>query len=138
VNPRMDDAGEAHVAKVTSLVVKAGALLATLYLPTQFALDLQLLGGMWILQTFPAVIFCLFVRWFTAPALLAGWAAGFASGTWLAWSDSLKPLHKILVGQAEVSLYTGLLALLINVAVAVLVNLAVSGAPARWNRTSPT
>src|SRR5262249_25363998 len=50
-------AGEARVAKITSLVVKLGALLAVLFLPTQFALDLQLLGGMWILQTFPAVVF---------------------------------------------------------------------------------
>src|SRR5262249_43921510 len=56
-------AGEAQVAKVTSLVVKFGALLATLYLPTQFALDLQLLGGLWILQTFPAVVFGLFLEW---------------------------------------------------------------------------
>jgi SSS family solute:Na+ symporter len=61
-------------------VVKVGALLATLYLPTQFALDLQLLGGSWILQTFPAVVFALFVEWFTAPALLLGWLAGFLSG----------------------------------------------------------
>ncbi len=70
-------AGEAKVAKITSLAVKAGALLVILYLPTQFALDLQLLGGLWILQTFPAVIFGLYTGWFRAPALLAGWATGF-------------------------------------------------------------
>jgi SSS family solute:Na+ symporter len=123
VNPRIDPAGEAKVAKVTSLVVKVGALLATLYLPTQFALDLQLLGGMWILQTFPAVIFGLFLRWFTARALFIGWLAGFASGTWIAWSDGLKPLHKLTLGGAEFSIYVGLIALAINIAVAVVVNL---------------
>ena len=84
-------AGEAAVAKVTSLVVKVGALAFILFLPVQFALDLQLLGGLWILQTFPAVVFGLFVEWFTAPALLLGWLAGFLGGTWLAWSDGLKP-----------------------------------------------
>ena len=36
--------------------------MSNLYLPTQFALDLQLLGGLWILQTFPAVVFALVLR----------------------------------------------------------------------------
>jgi SSS family solute:Na+ symporter len=122
VNPEISVEGEAQVAKVTSLVVKIGALLATLYLPTQFALDLQLLGGLWILQTFPAVVFGLFVEWFTAPALLLGWLAGFLGGTWLAWSDGLKPLHTVVFGSTAFSLYVGLLALAINIAVAVVVN----------------
>ena len=122
VNPEISVEGEAQVAKATSLVVKVGALLATLYLPTQFALDLQLLGGLWILQTFPAVVFGLFVEWFTAPALLLGWLAGFLGGTWMAWSDGLKPLHTVVFGSAAFSLYVGLLALAINIAVAVVAN----------------
>src|SRR5882762_9864824 len=60
VDPQVTAAGEAAVAKITSLAVKVGALLVILYLPTQFALDLQLLGGLWILQTLPALIFGLF------------------------------------------------------------------------------
>src|SRR6202521_5543720 len=93
VDPQVTAAGEAAVAKIASLAVKAGALLVILYLPTQFALDLQLLGGLWILQTLPALIFGLFTRWFSAPALLAGWAVGLFGGTYLAWTDGLKPLH---------------------------------------------
>jgi hypothetical protein len=64
VNPQIDEAGEAAVAKVTSLVVKVGALLVILYLPTQFALDLQLLGGLWAdaagpdLRPFHALVHC--------------------------------------------------------------------------------
>jgi SSS family solute:Na+ symporter len=46
INPEVDPAGEASVAKIASLVVKVGALLVILYLPTQFALDLQLLGAL--------------------------------------------------------------------------------------------
>lgn len=122
VNPEISHAGEAQVAKITSLAVKVGALLATLYLPTQFALDLQLLGGLWILQTFPALVFGLFVEWFCAPALLAGWVAGFVGGTWLAWSDGLKPLHTLSFAGVTFSLYVGLLALAINLAVAAIVN----------------
>jgi SSS family solute:Na+ symporter len=122
VNPQVTPAGEAQVAKVTSLLVKVGALLVILFLPTQFALDLQLLGGMWILQTLPAVVFGLFTGWFGAPALLAGWAVGFVGGTWIAVGDGLKPLHTLHFGDTAVTLYVGLLALAANVVVAVAVN----------------
>lgn len=115
--------------QLTSLVVKVGAPLATLYLPTQFALDLQLLGGLWILQTFPAVKFGLFMRWFTAPALLAGWAAGLTSGTLFAIADGLKPLHKLVPGDTQFTLYVGLFALVVNVVVAVVANLAFAHRP---------
>src|SRR6202012_1085987 len=42
VNPDISPAGEAPVAKIASLVVKVGALAFILFLPTQYALDLQL------------------------------------------------------------------------------------------------
>jgi len=123
VQPGVSDAGEAQVAKITSMLVKVGALLVILFLPTQFALDLQLLGGLWILQTFPAVVFGLFTKWFRAPALLAGWAAGLAGGTYLSWSDGLKPLHTFVIGDTKFTLYVGLFALLANIGVTILVNL---------------
>jgi solute:Na+ symporter, SSS family len=109
-------------------VVKLGALLAVLFLPTQFALDLQLLGGLWILQTFPALVFGLYFGWFRAPALLAGWAVGLFGGSALAWADGLKPLHALHLGPVKFTLYVGLLALVVNIVVAVVVNLAL---PAR-------
>jgi SSS family solute:Na+ symporter len=118
VNPQVTPAGEAQVAKVTSLLVKVGALLCILFLPTQFALDLQLLGGMWILQTFPAVVFGLFTRLFHATGLLIGWLVGFLGGTYVVWTDGLKPLHAITLGGVTYSIYIGLLALLANVLVA--------------------
>jgi SSS family solute:Na+ symporter len=123
IDPGVTHEGEAKVAKIASLVVKFGALLVILFLPTQFALDLQLLGGLWILQTLPAVVFCLFTRWFTAPALLAGWAVGLFGGTLIAWSDGLKPLHEITIGQFSFTAYIGLMALLANIAVGIVVNL---------------
>ncbi len=69
------------VAKITSLVVKVGALAFILFLPTQYALDLQLLGGLWIVQTLPALVFGLFTVWFRAEGLLLGWAVGIGWGT---------------------------------------------------------
>ncbi len=126
VNPNVTTEGEAEVAKVTSLVVKIGALLVILFLPTQFALDLQLLGGLWILQTLPAVVFGLFFNWFRAYALLLGWAAGFLGGTWITWSDGLKPLHAVSFGGTTFTVYVGLLALALNIVVAVVVNAALT------------
>jgi SSS family solute:Na+ symporter len=136
VDPGVSPEGEAHVAKLASLVVKVGALLATIFLPTQFALDLQLLGGLWILQTFPALVFGLFVNWFGAPALLAGWAAGLLAGTWMSWADGLKPIHTLLLGGTSYALYVGLLALVINIVVAVVVNVVVGGGKRRTDARS--
>jgi SSS family solute:Na+ symporter len=135
VDPQITESGEAAVAKIASLVVKAGALLVILYLPTQFALDLQLLGGLWILQTLPALIFGLFTRWFTAPALLAGWAVGLLGGSYLAWTDGLKPLHVLTFGDTTVTAYVGLIAFAANVMTAVLVNLAMNLAMTSTKRT---
>jgi solute:Na+ symporter, SSS family len=118
VNPDISHAGEASVAKIASLVVKVGALAFILFLPVQYALDLQLLGGLWILQTFPALVFGLFTRWFRAEGLLLGWAAGIGWGSWTAWSNGLKPLASLAIGGANYSFYVGLGALILNVAVA--------------------
>jgi SSS family solute:Na+ symporter len=121
VRTEVTPAGEAQVAKIASLVVKVGALVFILFLPTQFALDLQLLGGLWILQTFPAVVLGLFFGWFRAPALLAGWAAGLVGGSALVFIDGVKPVHTLAIGGGHYTVYTGLLALLLNVVVATVV-----------------
>ena len=69
-------AQEAKQSKLMSLLVKFGALAFVLALPKQFAINLQLLGGVWMLQTFPAIVVGLYTRWFHRYALLAGWAVG--------------------------------------------------------------
>ena len=76
VDPDIAPRDEAQLAKLVSLVVKVGALVVILAMPTKFAIDLQLLGGVWMVQVFPAVILGLFTRWFSSWALLAGWAVG--------------------------------------------------------------
>jgi SSS family solute:Na+ symporter len=90
-------------------------------MPTKFALDLQLLGGVWILQTFPALVFGLFWKWLRAPALLAGWVVGIAFGTYTAYADGIKPVHSLLIGGDKYTIYTGLLAITLNFVVACVV-----------------
>src|SRR5450755_3039866 len=78
-------AHETRVAQTASLVVKAGALVFVLALNKSFAINLQLLGGIWILQTFPSIVAGLYTRWFHRWALLAGWAAAMVYGTIMAY-----------------------------------------------------
>lgn len=72
---------EAKVSKLMSLLVKAFALVFVLTLDKQNAINFQLLGGIWIMQTFPAVVFSLYTKWFHRWGLLAGWAVGMVYGT---------------------------------------------------------
>ncbi|HEY1621980.1 MAG TPA: sodium:solute symporter, partial [Streptosporangiaceae bacterium] len=67
-------AHETRVAQWVSLIVKAGALVFVLALSKTFSINLQLLGGVWILQTFPAIVGGLYTRWLHRWALLLGWA----------------------------------------------------------------
>ncbi len=67
-----------------------GALFFVLNLEQRLAIQLQLLGGIWIIQTLPAIFFGLYTRWFDPRALLIGWAAGIGTGTWMAWSLDFK------------------------------------------------
>jgi SSS family solute:Na+ symporter len=76
IRPDCTPKQEAQNAKIMSLVVKFGALGFIIFLPLQYAIQLQLLGGIWISQTIPAVIVGLYTRWFNPWALLAGWACG--------------------------------------------------------------
>ena len=128
VNPSVSPAGEAAVAKAVSMVVKLGALGFVLFLDNSVALNLQLLGGLWILQTFPAVVFGLFSRFFTGPALLAGWVVGFFGGTYVAWTDGLKPLHTLVIGGSNYTMYVGVLALAANIVVAAVISAAMPAA----------
>jgi SSS family solute:Na+ symporter len=82
-----------------------------------------LLGGMWMAQVFPAVIFGLYTRWFSGWGLVAGWAAGMGLGTWLAWTPGAwVPVHTLL--GLSFALYNGVTALLANVLVASLISVA--------------
>src|SRR3984885_13279490 len=87
IHPEMTPLEESVVAKLVSLIVKIGALVVIFVMPTQFALDLQLLGGVWMVQIFPAIVLGLFTRGFSGPALLIGWAAGMILGTALSWGE---------------------------------------------------
>jgi SSS family solute:Na+ symporter len=115
------------MAKLVSLIIKFGALAFILTSSAQYAIELQLLGGIWIMQMVPAILCGLFTRWFSGAALLAGWAAGMAAGTAMVVSMGMKtsvfPLH--LSGHTF-AVYAALPAALVNLVVTALVS-AVTG-----------
>ena len=81
LRPYATPAQETRVARLASLFMKVGALGFALVLNKTFSINLQLLGGIWILQTFPAIVISLYTRWFHRYALIVGWAAGMVYGT---------------------------------------------------------
>jgi SSS family solute:Na+ symporter len=121
---RATPAEQARVSKLVSLVVKFGALAFVLGLNTQDAINLQLLGGVWILQTFPAVAFGLFTRWLHRWALLAGWLAGMVYGSYIAYGTHTAKISHFASPTAVAPLlhqnvYIGVTALVINLVIAV-------------------
>jgi SSS family solute:Na+ symporter len=88
--PHATNAQESSVAKMSSLVVKVGALVFIIFVPVPYALQFQLLGGLWMIQVLPSVILGLYLRMLSGWALLGGWAVGTGVGTWMASTTSFK------------------------------------------------
>jgi len=119
INRNPTDKQEAQMAKWVSLIVKVGALVFILYVPTKYAIQLQLLGGIWIIQTLPAVMFGVFTRWFNSWALLIGWAVGTYTGTSMAIAANLAAAYPLTIGSYSFPGYTAFYTLLLNLVIAV-------------------
>ena len=125
-NPHCSVQKETHIAKLMSLVVKFGALLFIVFLPQTYAIQLQLLGGVLILQTFPAIVSGIYTRWFDPKALLLGWAVGLV---WGVWAASLTGFHRtayaLHLAGMTIPAYIGLYALILNFVVAIAATLLI-------------
>jgi SSS family solute:Na+ symporter len=118
INPNPTDKEEAQNAKWASLLVKFGALVFILFVPTKYAIQLQLLGGIWIIQTLPAVMLGAYTRWFNAWALLLGWVVGMSSGTWMAIATNLQNTYPLSIGSYSFPGYTAVYTLALNLVLA--------------------
>jgi SSS family solute:Na+ symporter len=153
LRPDASPAEEARVGRYASLVVKFGAVACILALNPQFAVDLQLIGGVIVLQTIPAVCLGLFTPWYHRWALIAGLLAGLLIGTvqlyqipelgvagtvvrahfgGSSWPLSHLGLH------TSASVYAGVLALAANMIIVVIGTLVLraAGVPAGADATS--
>jgi solute:Na+ symporter, SSS family len=150
IKPDATSAQEASVSKVASLVVKLGAVLFIIFLDPQFSIDLQLIGGVVILQTGPSVALGLYTRWLHRGGLIAGWVAGMSLGLWMLY-DIANPAtgRKHFGGSAfplsdfgfdtKKTIYVGFVAVAVNLLVAVIVTLVLRATktPAGVDGTAP-
>ncbi|AXI79382.1 monocarboxylate uptake permease MctP [Peterkaempfera bronchialis] len=144
LKPDATPAQQTQVSKLVSLVVKVGALAFVLTMDKQFAINLQLLGGIWILQTFVSIVAGLFTRWFHRWALLAGWAVGMGYGTWKAYGIASPTTRHFGGSSAAIPVigeigYLGLTAFVLNLLVAAVLTLVLRafGAPEGADETVP-
>jgi SSS family solute:Na+ symporter len=119
VHPTATPKRQVRIAKAVSLTAKVGAVAFVFGLRDQDAINLQLLGGVWILQIFPAVAVGLFTGRLHPRALLAGWGVGMAAGTFLVVREGFSSVVPLGVGEQPLEIYAGLAALLLNLTVAV-------------------
>ncbi len=111
---------EAQAARIMSLLVKLGALLFILIAPTAQVINFQLAGGVWILQTLPAIFLALYVSWMNRWAVIAGWVVGITWGTTMLIQEHFDSSTHIL-GWLGIggNLYIAFSAVILNVIVAV-------------------
>jgi SSS family solute:Na+ symporter len=141
IAPNCTPQTEARVAKLASLAMKFGALIFVLELQTSYAIQLQLLGGIWICQTLPSVLIALYTRYFHPVGLFVGWATGVAVGTYMAWTLSFKGSTYVLhiLGMA-ITCYAAVSALVLNIAVGLVISFVLNmiGSGVRADETVPS
>ncbi len=118
--PNCTDKEESQVAKLVSLIVKAGALSFIIFGQTQYAIYLQLLGGVWIIQTLPSIVIGLYTRWFHRWALLAGWLVGMVAGTLMSIKAGgvINTTYPLQLGGLNLPGYAAVYSLILNFVVA--------------------
>jgi solute:Na+ symporter, SSS family len=140
VRPNCSEAHETQVAKIFSLLVKVGALAFVTFFPETSVVQLQLIGGIWMCQTLPAVLMSLYLRWLNGTALLIGWVAGIAAGTAMAAATGFKSsVYTLTVSGFSIPCYSAVSALVLNIAVTVVLSLALrarAGAEARLQKAT--
>jgi SSS family solute:Na+ symporter len=107
------------VAKYASIGVNLCALVFVLLLPMQYAINLQLVGGVIVLQTFPAIVFGLWKRLFHHQALLVAWSVSLTVAVVLLIRLRLQSsAYPIEINGHVFSVYVGIIALAVNLAMA--------------------
>ena len=115
---KLSPTSEARLAKFLSMLFKFIALAFVFIVPSTYAIQLQLLGGIIITQTLPAVFLSLFTNKLEKNSTLAGWAIGIITGVYLTlYVNHFGPLTTSLFGTPLGPIYINLIALSINLAV---------------------
>ena len=82
--PSLTEKGEVRIAKWASAAFKFIALGFVFITPLTYSVQLQLLGGVIIIQLLPSLFLGLYTTWFKKEGLIVGLLAGLASGIYMA------------------------------------------------------
>jgi SSS family solute:Na+ symporter len=85
-----------------------------LVVPNTYAINFQLAGGAWIIQTLPAVFGSLYIRRLHTGSVLTGLVVGVALSTYLLINDGFKTTYLFTIGSMHVSAYIALVSVLVN------------------------
>ena len=134
IAPNCTAATESKVAKMMSLATKLAALYFVVALQSSYAINLQLLGGIWICQTLPSVMLAIYTpRQLHSTGLLLGWLVGMVAGTWMAVALNFKgAVYSLHLFGLTIPCYAALIALALNIVVTYVLSFlfnAMSNAP---------
>jgi len=131
--PDLTDKQETTIAKWASAIFKFIALGFIFLLGNSYtlAVQLQLLGGVIIIQLLPSLFFSLYTNFFSKEALALGLIAGVGTGLILEYYESvstgaLQTFYSTPIG----GLYVAVVSVLINIALVVVISLVKRGKPA--------
>jgi len=119
IKPNLSDKSEIKITKVSSTVFKFIALGFVFSVPATYAISLQLLGGILIVQILPAVLFGLYTKSLTKVPLIIGLVVGISSGIFMMESaNNFGPLASSLIKTMWGPLYIAVISLAFNLVIA--------------------
>lgn len=132
--PDLSPKAETKIAKWASAIFKFLALGFVFLVPETYSIQLQLLGGILIVQTLPPIFIGLYTKWLDKNALIAGWLVGTISGVYFVMQANAG--HAIVTTFMRTPLgllYVALAALALNLLVSVLWSAIANALKTAWN-----
>ncbi len=125
--PDLSPKSEARMAKWFSVMFKFLALAFIFLISSTYSLELQLIGGIIILQTLPAIFLGMYTKKLEKWSVGLGWAAGIMLGVYMIYyanfvQDKFPSLETVLFKFSTPFsfLYIGLIALVVNLAISLI------------------
>ena len=126
--PSLDPKTEARLSKYFSVMFKFIALAFIFVISPTYSLELQLVGGIIILQTLPAIFIGMYSNWLNKWGVGIGWLVGMITGVYMTYyanfvANSFPSLETTFFEFSTPFgfLYIGLIALLLNLVIAVVI-----------------
>lgn len=118
IKPNLSDKSEIRITKISSTAFKFVALGFVFSVPATYAISLQLLGGIIIVQILPAVFFGLYTRVLTKIPLIIGLVIGISSGILMVeMANNFGQLTSSLLKTSLGPLYIAVISLGINLVI---------------------